>query len=420
MMKKRIIIGLVLLVYLLICIAEASKVCDFDVFLEAAVRLTHGQNIYAPSVIKNLQYFYSPFFAIVLIPFCFNFFITKFFWLLLSGFFLYRIWILVRKNFDTSVFSSKMLVIWEGVSAFFVTKFLLYNLSLVQVTIFLMWAILESLELFENRKTIPGALLLAFAINMKLLPLVALPYLLFRGYYKAFGWVVAFSVFFVFLPALFIGYDFNMFLLSEWWHVINPTNTQYLLEADISSQSLVGTIPVFLMDTMGDMPFRRNIFNLSLPTVELITNCARLALVIFVLYFLKFTPFKKAKDNLFKAWEISYLLLIVPLIFPHQQKYAFLFIFPMVTYLVYYVILMWNFNQTQKFKVFFYLLIPVSIVFSPIIGADVVGRFTYSLVHHYRILGICALLLIVFAAYATPDKIRIVLDRINNDKIHRI
>jgi len=399
------------ILYVLLCIDSALRGGDFDVYLDAAIKLNDGQNIYLPTFYKNLltddiplQYFYSPLFALILIPFTANFFVTELVWLLLTGFLLYRTWILIIRYFDISVFGSKDFYIWAGITFFFIFRFILYNVAMVQVTIFLLWAFFESINLIKKDKPILGALLLAFSINIKLMPLVALPYLIYRGYYKGFIYVIIFILIFLFLPSIFIGHDFNVFLLKEWWVVINPANVEHMMEPEINSQSLVGVIPVFITESVGELEFKRNILNLSVETAELITNIVRLLLILLTVYFLK-SPFKKYISRLTEIRALSYIALIVPLIFPHQQKYAFIFILPMIIYLSYYCIVMWKYNRNKNFLIYFSFLLLISIIYSPIIGTDIIGRNLYYFLHHFRILGIGTLLLILFAILANPATI---------------
>ena len=414
-MKNNITLIILIFIYVLVCIHSAINGGDFDVYLDAAVKLSNGQNIYTPPFIKNIQYFYSPLFALVLIPFSFNSFVPEFIWLLLTGFLLYRIWILIKSYFDISMFSSKEIFIWGGISFFFIIRFFLYNITMIQITIFLLWGILESIRLIKNDKTFLGVVLLAFVINIKLLPLVVLPYLLYRGYFKEFLYVIGFILIFLFLPSIFIGFEFNSFLLREWWAVINPFNNEHMIEAWTNSQSLVGIVPVFITHTKNYLPFKRNFISLSVETTKLITIILRLLLIWLTVYFLG-RPFHKKVDKISDIRAISYILLIIPLIFPHQNKYAFIFIFPMVVYISYYCLLMWKYNRKKTFIVYLSLLLIISLVYTPFIGSDVIGRYSYDLIHYFRILGISTLLLILFAIIAKPSVINKLITGINKNE----
>lgn len=401
--KLNIVVFLIASLYILLSINSAKRGGDFDVYLDAAIKLSKGENIYVAPFINGLQYFYSPLFALLLEPFTTNFFIIEFLWLIISGVFLIRIFKLCSNYLNFNILSQKENYLFVVITSFFIIRFLLYNIGMIQITVFLLWCILESISYINKGKSIHGAFLLALAINIKLMPLVFLPYLLYRAKFKAFLWVVIFSIVFLFLPSIFIGFDFNNFLLSEWLKVINPVNKEHLIEPFSDSQSLVGLVPVFISDTIGDININRNFFHLSIEKAVLITNLARLGLILFTLFFLN-KPFK-ALDKLTEFRAIAYICLIVPMIFPHQQKYAFLFLYPMMIYLTYVSFLMFKYNRTLKFKITLISLLFVSLIYSPFIGSDILGRYFYTLLHHFRFLGIATLLLIIYSIILSPNKV---------------
>ncbi len=400
--------------YVTASIFSASDGGDFDVYLDAAQKLANGQNIYQPPFIKGLQYYYSPFFALILIPLSNHFFLTELVWLLLSGVMLYRTWVLISMNFNTHFLDSKYMNLWMLISFFFILRFVLYNIAMIQITIFLLWAILESIQLIKNGKIFLGAGILALAINIKIIPIVIMPYLIYRGYFKSVALIIIFSFLFLILPAIFIGYDANLFLLSEWWSIINPINSEHVIETDITYQSLVGTIPVFLTETESIVPIARNFMNLSVETVTTITNVSRILVVLFTLYFLGY-PFPRKSSKLADFRAISYILLAVPLIFPHQQKYAFLFMYPMISYLFYYSLLKWKWDRTLKFKIFLFVGLAIFMVFTPLIGSDIIGRYPYDVIQHFKILGISAILLIPLAFFASPKTME---ELVTKNEIH--
>ena len=129
----------------------------------------------------------------MLVPFTFNWFVTQFLWLLMSGAMLYRSWVICQKYFNLEKLTPKTKLVWSLIVLFFSIRFLLYNIAMVQMTMLMLWAILESLELIKKEKFILGGILLGLMINIKLLPFVILPYLLYRGYIKVSS-VTAISV----------------------------------------------------------------------------------------------------------------------------------------------------------------------------------------------------------------------------------
>ena len=407
-MYNKIGLWVIAILYLVLAISSAFNGGDFDVFIDAAQKISTGQNIYQGPFVKGLQYFYSPLFAVLLIPFSNYIFITEILWLLLSGFWLYRSWFLITSFFDKSVLKSTEFRVWVLISFFFIIRFLLYNVAMIQVTIFLMWAVIESLILIKKDKVILGSLLIALIINIKIMPIVIVPYLLYRGYFKTTGFVVIFSVLMLFIPGLVIGFDFNMFLLSEWWAIINPANAEHVLEAEITYQSIVGTIPVFITDTTSIVSLPRNFINLEINKVILITNLVRLFFAGLTIWFLG-KPFISERSKISEIRAISYLLLVIPLIFPHQQKYAFIMIFPSVIYLTYYFILRFKFKPGITTYILLGVILLIGVVFTPIIGSDIIGRYNYDVIQHYRILGISAILLVPFLMLASPKEVESML-----------
>ncbi|MEO1626465.1 MAG: glycosyltransferase family 87 protein [Bacteroidota bacterium] len=244
-MKQKLFWGILAVGYLLLCINSVNIGGDFDVYLHAAEKLSRGENIYDPPFLNGLKYYYSPFFALALTPFCQQPFAIELFWLILLGGMMLRVWQLIKYQFDTNIFSQRTLYLWTLLSFFFALRFWLYNVAMIQVTIFLLWAMMESVHQLNKGRNIQAAGLLALAINVKILPIVLLPYWLYRGRVKAVGWLCGFSMLLLYLPSLFLGQEQNAFLLAEWWEVINPMNGEHLIETETNAQSLVGLIPAY-------------------------------------------------------------------------------------------------------------------------------------------------------------------------------
>jgi len=67
------------------------------------------------------------------------------------------------------------------------------------VTILIMYLCIEGLHTLRRAKN-AGAWLIALGINIKILPVVFLPYLMLRGEFKALGWIFAGLLCFHFCP----------------------------------------------------------------------------------------------------------------------------------------------------------------------------------------------------------------------------
>jgi hypothetical protein len=204
--------------------------------------------------------------------------------------------------------------------------------------------------------------------------------------------------------------DYNNFLFVEWWNVswnvINPTNSGHLYEIEsVGTHSLTALLPVYLMPTEAILPYKRNFVSLQPETVVMIINLVRLAFLAISLFFLRSFPFKKENDKLKTFWEISYFLMLIPLLLPHQQKYAFLFVIPMLAYIFFFFISTWKMKKTTAYWICLICFIIPSLMFSPLYGSDIIGKFLFNCLQHYRILTIASLFFIPVALYCNPRKL---------------
>jgi len=293
-------------------------------------------------------------------------------------------------------------------------QFMSNNIGMVQVTPFLIWIIFESINLIHSGKNILGGILLGIGINIKILPIVFIGYLFYRGYFMALIACIVCFIGLYFVPSIFWGYEYNLTLLSDWWVIINPTSKEHQVEIGIGTHSMVAFLPVYLSDTGGELLFKRNIFNMSIDSAIIVTNLASLFLVACSLFYFRSNLFIREKFKVKALWEICYFMLLIPLIFPHQQKYAFLFAIPMVAYILYFIFRTFGLYKNlllYRFVVFTFGF--VMIVYSPIHGSDIIGGDLFKLSQHYRLITIATLILIPISLYCNPQKL---LSLVTDDK----
>ena len=316
-----------------------------------------------------------------------------------------QVWKICESYFEASFLSAKQYRFWIIISFFYIVSFLLYNIDMMQMTIFLLWATLLSLRLAEKKHYILAGAILALAINIKVMPLVFVPYLLYRNYWKTALTTVLLFLLFLIIPSIFIGIDYNNFLLASWWRSINPSNSAHLLEVDKGLHSIVSTIPVFLTDVPYELHIKRNFANLDVALAERISNIVRLFFIVLTVYFLQTLPFKSSKSRMHTLWECSYLLLITPLIFPHQNKYSYYYLLPAFMYLIYFLMIAYKAGSFGKYKPWLVFLLVISFVYTPIIGRDIVGSWLFDLIQYFRVQVICTMLLVLPLAVLTPKKL---------------
>jgi hypothetical protein len=329
-------------IFLLVLI-EAKGHQDFSIFYAASKDLIAGKNIYTIQYHEWYHYYYSILFALILVPFtCLPLYFAGLLFLLLNVFFVYRIWQILKSWLPLQILTAKTQTLLTILSFIFILSFLRDNFHFGQVTILILYLTIEGLHFIARNQIVFGSFLVALGIDIKLLPLVFLPYLIYRKEGKAFLFIVGFLLVFLILPGLVIGFEYNKMLLLERWVLINPMNKAHILDtSERSFHSLTTLLSTLLVQNSGDtyaLPLKRNIADLTLSQLNAIINLARLLLICMTFYFLQSRPFVAARSTYQKLYEVAYLCLIVPLIFPHQQHYAFFFIFPASTYMLFYVI----------------------------------------------------------------------------------
>src|ERR1051326_672876 len=329
-------------VVLLVALVEAGSDNDFRIYLAASNDIFAGKDIYTESYKNGFHYLYSPLFAVLIYPFHFlPLYGAQFAWVLINAVLFF--------------FSSRVLLKWSGVMdlparqrnivialwLIFLLRFLRDNFHYGQVTILLLFLVVQGMEWVRQGRVFAGAALIALGINFKIFPVVLLPYLFYRGQFRALLMIIAWWAFLLFLPALVLGFSQNKLLLQDWFVHIDPTNRVHLVDTEETTFcSLTTLVPALLMKTVPDpyaLHLPRNIADLPPGQVILILNIIRAALIIFTFYFLRPAPFRPPDNRTQDLWAISYLMLVVPLIFPHQQAYSYYLLSPAALYCLVYL-----------------------------------------------------------------------------------
>ncbi|MEI6020311.1 MAG: glycosyltransferase family 87 protein, partial [Bacteroidota bacterium] len=215
------------------CSIEAEGNGDFYIFMWAAGELGKGLNIYDHKYNDDYSYYYSVLFAMLLKPFyTLSFFWVKFCWLIFNlMLFVHLVILLIKSKFFLELNSKQKTWFLAGV-LIFSFRFLHENIHYAQITILMLWTCIYGLYSIYQGQSIKGSIILAIGINIKLFPLVFIPYLIYRGFFKEVFYVCIFYLGFMFLPSIFIGHAYNISMLKSWWLLINPGNTNHILDVD--------------------------------------------------------------------------------------------------------------------------------------------------------------------------------------------
>ena len=401
--------GLILL--LLIFFESFIKVNkDFDVFIGASNLLLEGKscyNVWMPSGKISLIYFYSPVVAFLFSPLTYlpkqGTYVV---WMILNYFFLYRTFKCIAYFLDLNTLSEKIKKVFFVLLLICSLRFILYNFDMGQMTLFLLFASLESVRLILEKKTIAGAALLALAIVVKLLPLPVLAYLIYRKEFKAAISVILFFISILFLPGLFLGMDFNIRLLQEWWAILKNIGMPSP-ENDIDRPNLQGMLYSLLMESSGKVPLKRNIFSFRPETILWTLRISSAVLVTISIYFLRTFPFRKIESKMMHFYGLSYLLLIAPLIAPRQENYSLSLAVPAIAYCLYMALKSYQNHQTSGSKpgikeILSYAGIILSFIFLTITSDGIIGRPLSRIAEHFYLIQTGILILILPLSLFVP------------------
>jgi hypothetical protein len=391
---KKIWYAFAFLVLLAYCLAEASGTGDLLIYLSAAADLDHHAEIYEKTYLDGYHYYYSVLFALLLKPlWLVPYFATRFAWIAFNAVLYLLVFRLMSRSEFVQVLPPKKKNLFLAGTFLFSLRFLHENLHASQVTILILFFCVFGLRYITNGKPLKGAALLAAGINLKLLPLFFIPYLIYRGHFKAVLFVIIWYAAFMVLPFVFIDPGYYTHLLQSWWRLINPSNQEHVLDvAERSFHGLSTLLSTLLVEKVPDLyalNMRRNIADIPLASLSAVLMLVRATLAALTLYFLRWPPFLRVSPTRLVI-EISYILLLIPLLFPHQQHYAFLFSVPAFAVCWYYLLI--NYNSLSPLRrngfaaalVFIYLTANLKIL---------LGEFN-QYYEHYKILTYGALMLI--------------------------
>ena len=349
-------------------------------------------------VTPHAQYRYAPIFGIVLYPFSL---LPKqvyiFLWLFFNAFLLYKSILLFREFFSELRVGGKLFGVTAITTLILSIRFWGQNFQLGQTTIILVFLSVYAVYLSRQNKPALAGLMLSLAFVTKIMPIVLIGYFIYRKDLKTPLYTLLFSAILIFIPALFVGFDYNNFLIQEWYGIINPVNKEYTLETKTGIYNLSAFIYAYFTEIPDDkISGNRNIFSLSYDIAGIITNVLRGALILFTLYFMKLKPFSKAKSYEQSFWELGYICMAFPLVFPAQNKYSFYYILPALFFISAYLVKQYKENKGLK-GIPLKILIPVIIYFiaTTLTSSNIIGKYLYDQTQFYKVItfGIIALLI---------------------------
>jgi hypothetical protein len=396
-------IGALLLGLLVTILITTEGRNDLDIFCEASQALLQGQDPYVLKYNEWYSYFYSPFFALVIAPLLpLSAAAAKVVWGLLGMAMLLRSARLVQLLAGPE----RLAMLREPRTWFFILLVLFQpirdNFNSAQVTLLVVWASLEGLHRLRTGQWIWGALILGMAIDMKLIPIVLLPYLVYRGRWPHALAVLAAAVLLTFAPALVLGWERHVDLLASRQALIDPTDVRHVLDEEEPSFIALGSLLSAYLSTEGGnthtLSLPRTLMALDVGTIAVLLLLGRLLLAGLTLYFLRWPPFRPAPSGDHILWETSYLLLCTILIFPHQRNYSMFLAAPAVLWLVSGTLLRLRGAGIGKAW-----LIGCALAYLGFNTELLVGEFA-PIYAHYKVKSFIVLLLIGMLMWLSPER----------------
>lgn len=328
---------------------------DFDVFFNAGKRILLGENIYGEPHFINLKYFYSPLFASFLSVFqSVDIQIVKVFWFVINSVLFFRSlyiiqsWIPKENKYKALAFFLALLM---------TGKIILINYTFNQITIIILWTLLEAIFQLKHQRHWLAVLLLCIGINIKILPIVMVPYFIYISgkplKILLLGLLILGAT--VFLPALWLGWDYNLYLISEWGKTLNPVSKIHAVQTyEYGLLDMGALVSKYLSAEEVQLEPVLNIVAWSDSTVFAIINFLRVFLLGSVVYFA--VKMKVSIKGIHPHLIVSgAFMALIPLCFPHQREYSYLMFLPIFSFSLI-VLLQKKFSWQAVFFIFFGLL----------------------------------------------------------------
>jgi len=306
-----LLLALFLFGYLRICF---FRMTDFKVTQRTAVRVLEKEEIYDFED-GHYLYKYPPFFA-ALFSFL-GFFplpYAKIFWIFLMIFCLLGIarigkYLVLNQRSPPPFFYL--------LSFLMIGKFILRELELGQTDFLQLFLIFTFLYFLQKNKQVLSGLFLGFSVMIKPTPLIFVPYLLFKKRYYSVFFTFVFVLLFLFLPAIFWGFENCLILHKKWYQILSSSSP--ILLASESNQSVFGLFYRFFVspEHVVFKEYNVNLLGLSPSLANILVYGIFLGSYIFLLYLNKLSErVKSPLTHSKQAIEYSFLLVFMSLFSP--------------------------------------------------------------------------------------------------------
>lgn len=371
---------------------------DINVYLYASKQLFEGSNIYINNPYND--YLYSPSFAFLLRPLSIlPLVVGRVIWAVINVCCAFRVYQLSWNLLGlTNKLSNKKKLYFGFLLAVVSFGFFNHNIILGQISLLMLWLSMEGLYRGTIKKqfVIAGSLI-AMGINIKIIPVLLLYYLFVKRSYKTLSWTIGSLIILFLIPAIYFDWSFTLNMTLEWFAKINPQNAKYVVENNPGTVSINSFIASFFYFEDSGLP--RSIFQLELQHMLLLIRLFQIAVALLLLF-----PFlKKGNSPKHFFWQWTFLWIATLLIFPHQQKYALVYLVPTFMLLLAY----WmeqGIVQNVYRRVIVVLLVG-ALTFSGLLGRDILGSTIVDFFDYYKWFSWLCFALLIASMFLKPKRV---------------
>lgn len=375
--------------------------CDWILYKNVAQLFHDGLSVYHVLIpmypTSSTYYLYSPVFAFALYPITFiPFTLAYTLWNMIKVILLYRTFKILAGVVGFNKLDARTKSYFIFILFAFLLRFLLYDFDLGQLTVFLLWLMVEGWNQLQRGKILLATLLLSAGLFIKMFSIIFIPYLIYKRKFRALLFLMSWITFFALLPFAFYNFSYVVNSYKEWVEVINPANPNAENLSRLHVQDLHTAIPAWYNQLSE---WFHHFFQFNDIDVNVLKVISFLIIGIFISILL-LLPKKKNFHSLPSyelEWvEISYMLGIIPLIFPLQQKYTFIFMMPVLIRII-------NNLLNNKLNNINKLLFCFSFLFMVVSTDGIIGREWNNVTEELKFITIGAILLILLFL-STSDK----------------
>ncbi len=346
---------------------------DFEVYWKAGNRIIRAEPLYR---MEDGHYIlkYIPSFALIVMPFGFlPLKVAKALWFFFSiisviFFFLLSLELMPEKRLST------FLLIF--ISSLILLKFFARELDLGQVNIFMGITFLLGFSALQAKKDLLSGFFFSLSFVIKPYSAIILPYLFIKRKFFVFIISFIFMLFFLLLPSFIYGFKDNIQLINEWLNTI-ASSTSPLLILSNDNVSIIGMF--YKWFGLGNLSLLLSIF----------TILFLISIFVFLLYLGKDL---RSPD----FFEISHLLIFIPLFSPQGWDYVFLLSLPAIMILI---------NYFKEFNYYFRIVLAISFITIGFSIFDIMGRELYERFMKLSVITIAYFVIISSLVYLRIKKI---------------